>query len=33
MDKYFIYKILGGRIEPTAPRQAYVNADGSVSIE
>ena len=33
MDKYFIYKILGGRIDPAAPQQAYVNGDGSVSIE
>jgi hypothetical protein len=33
MDKYFIYRILGGRIDPTAPRRAFVNADGSVSIE
>jgi hypothetical protein len=33
MDKYFIYQILGGRIDPSAPRRAFVNADGSVSIE
>lgn len=33
MDKYFIYKILGGRIDPSAPHQAYVNGDGSVRIE
>ena len=33
MDKYFMYQILGGRIDPTAPRQAYVNGDGSVRIE
>jgi hypothetical protein len=33
MDKYFIYRILGGRIDPAAPRRAFVNADGSVSIE
>jgi hypothetical protein len=33
MDKYFIYKILGGRIDPAAPQQAFVNGDGSVSIE
>lgn len=33
MDKYFIYKILGGRIDPSAPQQAYVNGDGSVRIE
>jgi hypothetical protein len=33
MDKYIIYKILGGRIDPSAPQQAYVNGDGSVRIE
>jgi hypothetical protein len=33
MDKYFIYRILGGRIDPSAPKRAFVNADGSVSIE
>ena len=33
MDKFFIYRILGGRIDPAAPRRAFVNADGSVSIE
>jgi hypothetical protein len=33
MDKYFIYRILGGRIDPSAPKRALVNADGSVSIE
>jgi len=33
MDKYFMYKILGGRIDPAAPQQAFVNGDGSVSIE
>jgi hypothetical protein len=33
MDKYFIYKILGGRIDPSAPQQAYVNGDGSVRID
>ena len=33
MDKYFIYQILGGRIDPSAPKRAFVNADGSVSIE
>ena len=33
MDKYFMYKILGGRIDPSAPHQAYVNGDGSVRIE
>lgn len=33
MDKYFIYRILGGRIDPSAPKRAFVNADGSVSVE
>ncbi len=33
MDKYFMYKILGGRIDPSAPQQAFVNGDGSVRIE
>ena len=33
MDKYFIYKILGGRMDPGAPQTAFVNADGSVRIE
>ena len=33
MDKYFIYRILGGRIDPSAPKRAFVNGDGSVSIE
>jgi hypothetical protein len=33
MDKYFIYRILGGRIDPAAPKRAFVNADGSVSIQ
>jgi hypothetical protein len=33
MDKYFIYRILGGRIDPSAPQQAYVNGDGSVRID
>ena len=33
MDKYIMYRILGGRIEPSAPHQAYVNGDGSVRIE
>ena len=33
MDKSFMYKILGGRIDPSAPQQAYVNGDGSVRIE
>ena len=33
MDKYIMYRILGGRIDPSAPQQAYVNGDGSVRIE
>jgi hypothetical protein len=33
MDKYFIYTILGGRIDPSAPQQAYINGDGSVRID
>lgn len=33
MDKYFMYKILGGRIDPSAPKRAFVNDDGSVRIE
>ena len=33
MDKYVMYRILGGRIDPSAPQQAYVNGDGSVRIE
>jgi hypothetical protein len=33
MDKYFMYRILGGRIDPSAPKRAFVNGDGSVSIE
>jgi hypothetical protein len=32
MDKYFIYRILGGRIDPAAPLRGFVNADGSVSL-
>ena len=33
MDKYIIYRILGGRIDAAAPQQAYVNGDGSVRVE
>jgi hypothetical protein len=33
MDKYFMYKILGGRMDPAAPQTALVNADGSVTIQ
>jgi hypothetical protein len=33
MDKYFIYRILGGRLDPGAPQTAFVDADGSVRIQ
>lgn len=33
MDKYIMYTTLGGRIDKSAPQQAYVNGDGSVRIE
>jgi hypothetical protein len=33
MDKYIMYKILGGRIDAAAPQQAFVNGDGSVRVE
>jgi hypothetical protein len=33
MDKYFIYRILGGRIDPNAPRRAFIDPDASVRIE
>jgi hypothetical protein len=33
MDKYFIYRILGGRIDRAAPRRAFIDPDGSVRIE
>ena len=33
MDKYIMYRILGGRIDPSAPQQAFVNGDGSVRVE
>jgi hypothetical protein len=33
MDKYFIFKILGGRIDPAAPRTGFIEADGRVRIE
>lgn len=33
MDKYLIYTTLGGRIDRSAPQQAYVNGDGSVRVE
>ena len=32
MDKYFMYKILGGRMDPAAQQSALVNADGTVEI-
>lgn len=33
MDKYFIYKILGGRIDPAAPERAFFNSDGTIRLE
>jgi len=33
MDKYFIFNILGGRIDPAAPRTGFIEADGRVRIE
>ena len=33
MDRTFIYKILGGRIDAAALNTAFVNADGSVSVK
>ena len=33
MDKYFMYKILGGRIDPAAPQTAFVKPDGTVHIQ
>jgi len=33
MDRQFIYKILGGRIDPAALSIAVINSDGSVSIQ
>ena len=33
MDRHFIYRILGGRIEPNALYTAIVNSDGSVRLE
>jgi hypothetical protein len=32
MDKYFMYQILGGRIDPAAPQRAFFNADGTVRL-
>lgn len=33
MDKYFMYRILGGRMDSAAAQTAFVNADGSMRIE
>jgi len=33
MDKYFMYKILGGRMDRNAPHTAFIEADGRVRIE
>ena len=33
MDRHFIYRILGGRIDPNALYTAVVNSDGSVRLE
>jgi hypothetical protein len=33
MDKYFMYQILGGRIDPGAPRRAFFNPDGTVRLD
>ena len=33
MDKYFIYTILGGRMDPAAPRTAFIEPDGRVRVE
>jgi hypothetical protein len=33
MDKYFIYKILGGRIDQAAPQRAFFNSDGTIRLE
>lgn len=33
MDKYFIYRILGGRMDPAAGRTAFIDLDGGVRIE
>jgi len=33
MDRHFVYKILGGRIDPGALYTAIVNSDGSVRLE
>lgn len=33
MDRHFIYRILGGRIDPNALYTAVINSDGSVEVE
>jgi hypothetical protein len=33
MDRFFVYKILGGQISPTAMNTAVFNADGSVTLQ
>ena len=33
MNKYFIYEILGGRLDRAAPRTAFIEPDGRVRIE
>ena len=33
MDKYFIYKILGGRMDPAAAQTAFIEPDGRVRVE
>ena len=33
MDKYIIFETLGGRIDKTAPRTGFIEADGRVRIE
>ena len=32
MDRQFVYKILGGRIDPTARYTATINGDGSITL-
>ncbi len=33
MDKYFIYTILGGRMDPAAPHRGFIEPDGRVRVE
>ncbi len=33
MSKYFIYEILGGRLDRTAPHTAFIEPDGRIRIE